>query len=113
MLIQVPLEAALVEIRVVEGGEVRRQPPESPDERGAAVELVRDLEDLLLEILRRRARPEQSTDLQVHRCPLALGDERVGRLLDAIVREPIRALDLQDEVLLERRTQRGLGIARI
>jgi hypothetical protein len=64
------------------------------DELGPTVELARDLEDLLLEILWCGPREEQAADPEVHRRPVACGDERVGSLLHAIVWEPIRGFGL-------------------
>ena len=57
---------------------------------GAAVELVRrSRRSLSSQLLRRRVRREQPADPQMHRRPLALGNERIGRLLDAVVQEAV------------------------
>ena len=78
------------------------------DERGPLIELVDDVEDPFLELAGWPAFEEQSPQVQVHRRPLALRDERVRRLLHAIVREAIFVLHLQQQIVLERRTQRAL-----
>ena len=44
---------------------------------------------VVLELRGRRALQQQPADAQVHRRPLALGDERVGRLLHPVVEEAI------------------------
>ena len=61
-------------------------------ERRPLVELVDDVEDLLFDVRGRRVLQEQSPDAEVHRRAFALGDERVGRLLYAIVRKAIGAV---------------------
>ena len=54
---------------------------------------------------------EQSPDAQMHRRALGLGDQRVGGLLDAIVREAIGIPHLEQQIFFERRPQRDVGIA--
>lgn len=59
------------------------------DERSAGVEVVHDVEELLAPLGRREGRAQEAPDAQVERRPLRLGDERIGGLLDAIVREAV------------------------
>src|ERR1700730_14211049 len=62
-------------------------------EQGSAeVELADDLEDVVLDRLRRRPRGEQPADPQVLGSLLTRGDKRVYRLLVALVREAVGPL---------------------
>ena len=49
--------------------------------------------------------PQQPADAEVQRRPLAVGDERVGRLLHAIVREAVGALEPQEQTSSTRRSR--------
>ena len=59
------------------------------DQRGAAVELIDDLEDRLLPLLRRGMRREQPADPQMRLGARPLRDQRIGGLLDPVVDEPV------------------------
>ncbi|MFY0533374.1 hypothetical protein [Nannocystis pusilla] len=80
------------------------------DQRGAPVELVHDLEDLLRELFGGHARGELPAGPEVHRRPLAARDERIGRLLDAIVEEFVRAGHAEDEPCLNGLREGGLRV---
>ena len=68
------------------------------DQRGAAVELVDDVEDPLLDAPRAQCCDRSSRPIcEVHRRPLVLGDERIGRLLDAVVEELVASVQAEDE----------------
>ena len=67
------------------------------DEGSAAVELIDDVEDRVPPLLRRRVCHEQAADPQMLDGLIALGDKRIGRLLNAIVQEPVGALQPQHE----------------
>ena len=67
------------------------------NQRRAAVELVYDVEDVFLEFFGRRQRREQSSNPKVGRGALVFRNERVGCLLDAVVRECVRAVQAEDE----------------
>jgi hypothetical protein len=58
----------------------------------AAIELIYDLEDILPELNRRRLRHKHSADSQMRRRLFTGGDQRIGRLLDAITEESIGAI---------------------
>src|SRR6202021_392091 len=62
---------------------------------GAPVEMVRDIEQMLGEALRRHA--QHPADPKV--CPgaLAFGDEGIGRLLNTVVKERVGALQAKDQ----------------
>ena len=75
------------------------------DQGSAAVELAHDFEDVLLDCLRWRPRREQPADPQMGCRPFALGDQRVGRLLEAVVDEPIGARLGLDQFLTNGRPQ--------
>ena len=53
--------------------------------RGAAVELADDLENDLFAPVGRRMRQQQPADAQMGRRARILGNQRIGRLLDAVV----------------------------
>ena len=67
------------------------------DQRRAAVELVHDVEYLLFQLLGGGSRREQPADPQMRHDALALGNERVGRLLDAVVEEGVGGIGAADE----------------
>src|SRR6202012_4676519 len=52
---------------------------------GAAIELVHDLEDILLDLLGCSPRRKRSADTKMSRRALPLGDQCIGRLLHTIV----------------------------
>ena len=81
------------------------------DQGRPAVQLGRDLERPLPALGGRRARPEPAPDLEVQPRPLALGDQRVGGLLHAVVREATGMVDPEHQVLLDRRVEHRFGIA--
>ena len=60
------------------------------DQRRAAVELVHDVEEAVLEVFRSGARCKQSTDPNMRHGTFAFGDKRVRRLLDPVVEEGVR-----------------------
>ena len=66
-------------------------------QRGAPIELVCDIEQMLGEALCRHARQQDSANPKVRSRPLAFGDERIGRLLNTVVEEPIGALQAEDQ----------------
>ena len=55
------------------------------------IELIDDLEDRLLALLRWCMRLEQAPDAQVFAGPLAFWNQSIGGLLHPVVKEPIRA----------------------
>ena len=57
----------------------------------AAVELADNFENVFLDCLRRGPRREQSANAQMGCGPFSLRDQRVGRLLKAVVDKPIGA----------------------
>ena len=61
------------------------------------IELVHHIEQMLGELVRRHARQQQPADVQVSVGTVLLGDERISRLLDAVVQEFVCALLLDDE----------------
>ena len=64
----------------------------------AAVKLADDFEHMLLERLRRHARSQQPADPQVLGLPFILREQRVGRLLNAIMQEAVGVLMAKHEV---------------
>src|ERR1700761_5014237 len=78
----------------------------------SSIEVVYDLEYPLFELARGRAEEEHPADSEVCRCALAFRNERIGRLLDAVVKERVAALLTQDETcarsLPQRRVHRFL-----
>ena len=76
---------------------------------GAAVELIDDCEDVLLDPLGGRSRQEDPADAEVRRRPLPLGHERIRCLLHAVVRKAERPLGANQEILLESGPQGHVG----
>ena len=68
------------------------------DQRGAAVELIDDLEDGLFASFRRGMRREQPADAQVRLGAQSFRYERIGGLLDTVVDELVRALQVLDQL---------------
>ena len=64
---------------------------------GAPIELVRHIEQMLGELVRRHARQQRTADAQVDVGTLLVGNQRIGRLLDAVVQEPVGAVLAEDE----------------
>ena len=58
---------------------------------------MQDLEDRLPELLRRRPCREPPADLQVDLGAVAVRDERIGRLLDAVVEEGVGVVQADDQ----------------
>jgi hypothetical protein len=67
------------------------------DERRAQVELVDDVEHALGELALGSVLEEQPPDVQVGRAAAVFRDERIGGLLHAVVREPVRGADAIEE----------------
>ena len=63
----------------------------------APIELVRDIEQMLGELLRRHARQQHAADAQVDVGTVLVGYQRIGRLLDAVVQELVGAVLAEDE----------------
>src|SRR5882757_179568 len=59
------------------------------DHFGAAVEVVYDVEDGFLERFRRDTRYKRPANPEMGGGPLTLGNERIGSLLDSVVKEHI------------------------
>ncbi|WFU45399.1 hypothetical protein QA640_18410 [Bradyrhizobium sp. CB82] len=59
------------------------------DQLRAVVEVAHDLEDVFLDCFRRGSRSEQPANMQMGGGAFSLRDQRVGRLLESIVCEPI------------------------
>src|SRR5258708_4030636 len=51
----------------------------------SSIQLIYDLEYLLVELARGRLGEEYPANSEVHRCALALRNERIGRLLDSVL----------------------------
>jgi hypothetical protein len=75
------------------------------DQRGAAVELINDLEDDLLALVSWRVRHEQSADLQVRVGAQWFRDQRVRSFLDTVMHEPEGAVQPLDELQANRLPQ--------
>ena len=69
--------------------------------RGAAVELIDDVEDRLLPLLGRRVRREQPADPEVRLGAQLLRDQRIGGFLNAVVDEPVGAVEALDQFLAD------------
>ncbi len=67
------------------------------DQIHGAVQLVDDREHVLGGRIGRQPGEKQTADAEVRLRLLSLRDERIGRLLDAIVDEPVRPIDAHDE----------------
>src|SRR5262249_57399479 len=67
-----------------------------------AIELVDDLEDALLALPGRRVRKEQPPDAKMLPGTRLLRDQRIGRFLDPVVPEPVRAVGTLDQLLAHR-----------
>ena len=59
--------------------------------------LIHDVEDRLLDRVRRDPRRQQSADPEMPVGPLAFGNQRIGRLLDPVVEERVAAIQAKDE----------------
>src|SRR5262245_66472746 len=85
------------------------------DKFRAAIELVHNVEDVLLKVPRRGPGREHAADPKMRHCPLVLGDERIRRLSDTVVKECVSAVRAQHEAGLdgvpERRVRRLLGLS--
>ncbi len=81
------------------------------DQRGAAVELADDLEDRLFARLRRRLLGQQAADPQVLSGALGLGDQQVGRLVDAVVGKGVGTLPALHQFLADGVPQGPLQLA--
>ena len=75
------------------------------DQRGAAVELIDDLEDRLLPLLRRRVRRQQPADPQMRRGAQVCRDQRIGGFLNPVMDELVGAFQAQDQLLPNRLPQ--------
>ncbi len=64
---------------------------------GAPIELVRDIEQMPGELVRRHARQQRTADAQVEVGTLLVRNQRVGRLLDPVVQKPAGTLLVEDE----------------
>jgi len=67
------------------------------EQRGAAIELVDDVEDCLVALLRGYASDEGAAEGEMGACAVALRDESVASLLNPIVQERIGAALVDDE----------------
>ena len=81
--------------------------------RSAPIELVRDIEQMLGELVRRHARQQRAADAQVDVGTVLVGNQRIRRLLDSVVQEFVGAVLAKDEPGVdgfpERRVHRLLG----
>ena len=82
------------------------------DQRGAAVELIDDLEDRLLQLRRRRPRRQQPADPQVVRCTRCFRDQRIGGFLNPVVNKPVGAVQPLNQILTDGLPQRRLELLR-
>jgi hypothetical protein len=82
------------------------------DQGGSAVELIDDLEDLLLPLLGRDVRREQSPDSQVRLDALLLRDQRIGGLLNAIVDKLVGARQALNQLLTDGLPQSRVDLLR-
>ena len=80
------------------------------DQRGAAVELIDDLEDRLLPLLRRRLRHQQPADPEMDLGAQCFRDQRIGGLLHPVVDEPVGAFQALDQLLTNRLPQRRVDL---
>ena len=64
---------------------------------GAPIELVRDIEQMLGELVRRHARQQRAADSQVDVGTALFRDQRIRRLLDPVVQECVGVLLSEDE----------------
>ncbi len=64
---------------------------------GAPIELVRDIEQMLGELVRRHARQQRTADAQVDVGTLLIRNQRVGRLLDPVVQKSAGTLLVEDD----------------
>ena len=65
--------------------------------RDAAIELVRHIEQMLGEVVRRHARQQHTADMEVEIGTLIFRNQRIGRLLDSVVQKPAGAFMAEDE----------------
>jgi hypothetical protein len=79
-------------------------------QRGAPIELVGNIEHMFGETGRRHARKQQPANPKV--CPraLAIGDQRVGRLLNTVMEEGIRILQAEDQPSADGVQQRSVDL---
>ena len=82
------------------------------DQRRAAVELVDDLEDRLLPLLRRRVCHQQPADPQMVRCARCLRDQRIGGFLHAVVDKSVGAVQAHNQLLTDRLPKVRLDLLR-
>src|SRR5262245_9587151 len=67
------------------------------DQFDTAVDLINDLADLLLNFRGPSPRYEQSADPEMDRRSLTLRNERIGRLLDAVMQKCVGAIESERE----------------
>ncbi len=67
------------------------------DQRGAAVELIDDLEDRILPLLRWCVGREQPADTQMRRDAQLLRDQRIRGFLDAVMEKPVATFRAEHE----------------
>jgi hypothetical protein len=82
------------------------------DQRRAAVELVDDLEDRLLPLLRRRPSSPQPADPQVVRGTRCFWDQRIGGFPHPVVDKPVGAVQTLNQLLTDGLPQRRLDLLR-
>ena len=75
---------------------------------GAPVQLIGDIEQMLGELVRRHIRQQRAADAQVNVGAVLVGNERIRRLLDAVVQKLVCALLLDDQPSVD-----GLPEARV
>src|SRR5882757_1592564 len=74
----------------------------------SSIQLIYDLEYLLFELAGGRLGEEYPANSKVRRCALALGNERIGRLLDSVVGKSVSVLGTQNQPRVHRFPQRSM-----
>src|SRR3984893_11210892 len=78
------------------------------DQRGAAIQLIYNIEYLFIALVRCGLGREQSADSKVSQGPLVFGDQRIGSLLDAVMDEHVSAVGAIDETGADRMPERRM-----
>ena len=66
-------------------------------QRGAVIELIRYIEQMLGKIALRHVRQEHATDAQMDVGTVLIGNQRIGRLLDPVVQKFVAVVLAKDE----------------
>src|SRR5882757_5201562 len=74
----------------------------------SSIQLIYDLEYLLFELARGRLGEEYPANSEVHRCALALWNDRIGSLVDSVVGKCISVLGSQNQSCMNRCPQRSM-----